>query len=280
MEISVGLQPFPNFPLKTFWKMLTPKFKLDQDQEFLFISIHCPFIKAQEVEIDISGTDFRFYCHPYFLRLHLPAPLVENGKEKSSYCVDSGDISLSVPKLNFGEHFKDLDMLTKLLDIKQERKVADSRPKIEMMDGDAEFSEDVEVDWNFQQTPQPEILHTSSTYGFNNLYSGYSSTITVLTREILDLDDLEFSTEASRRETRILSEDLKFDSEHYMFDYLLNDEMDQICKFIPLHRKLLDKIQKDRTNEKSFIEQFFGLNSEDREVLVKLPNKSCDSLLI
>ena len=85
-----------------FQSMLTPRFSLSQDAEFLTVTIYAPFTHIDQVyctvlyctvlycnvlyctvlyapfthidqtEIFMEGGDFRFYSPPYFLRLHLP----------------------------------------------------------------------------------------------------------------------------------------------------------------------------------------------------------------
>ena len=58
--------------------MLTPRFKIGQDDRFVEISIYAPFTHVSETEILMEGTDFRFYSKPYFLRLHFSGEIEEN----------------------------------------------------------------------------------------------------------------------------------------------------------------------------------------------------------
>ena len=72
--------------------MITPKFKLDQNDDYLFINIRVPYAKVlllafikilkekyilyifkyvkklNEVDVFAESNDFRFYCKPYYLR--------------------------------------------------------------------------------------------------------------------------------------------------------------------------------------------------------------------
>lgn len=48
-------------------------------------------------------------------RLELPGEIIENGQETAKYDIDSGMLSIKIPKVNNGEEFKELDMLTKLI---------------------------------------------------------------------------------------------------------------------------------------------------------------------
>lgn len=48
--------------------MLTPTFKLSQDDQFVYVAIDAPHARVADSEVDFHGTDFKFYAHPYFLR--------------------------------------------------------------------------------------------------------------------------------------------------------------------------------------------------------------------
>jgi len=75
-------------------------------------------------------------------RLHLPGEVVEDGREKASYNVDSGTIVVHLPKRNRGEHFENLEMLTTLLSGKNhstDLSKMGSNPLIEVM-GCKDFS--------------------------------------------------------------------------------------------------------------------------------------------
>jgi protein SHQ1 len=53
---------------------------------------------------------------PYFLKLTFSQSLLEEGgNNKATYDVDKNELVCTVTKLNPGEHFEDLDMITKLL---------------------------------------------------------------------------------------------------------------------------------------------------------------------
>ncbi|KAG8847870.1 hypothetical protein FRB96_001385 [Tulasnella sp. 330] len=71
--------------------------------------------KASEVEIHVEGTLFSVHINPYFLRLHLPANVIEDDASSAQYDPGAGYLTITLTKENKGEDFKDLDMLTKLL---------------------------------------------------------------------------------------------------------------------------------------------------------------------
>ena len=58
--------------------MLTPRFSLSQDDKFLYVTIYAPFTHIDKTEVFMDENEFRFFSKPYYLRLHLPGPVVEN----------------------------------------------------------------------------------------------------------------------------------------------------------------------------------------------------------
>uniref|UniRef100_A0A1X7UK40 CS domain-containing protein n=1 Tax=Amphimedon queenslandica TaxID=400682 RepID=A0A1X7UK40_AMPQE len=124
--------------------MLTPSFEARQDKESIILTIRVPYVKISEAEIDIDGTNFKFYCRPYYLWLEFSGELVEDGKEKAQYEVSTGNIIVTVSKKVKGEEFKNLDMLTTLLGGKKEvdlRSVA-AKPLIEVISDNESISAD------------------------------------------------------------------------------------------------------------------------------------------
>ena len=49
--------------------MITPRFELQQDDEFIIITVKAPYTKVPDTEIYMEGTDFIFSSKPYYLRL-------------------------------------------------------------------------------------------------------------------------------------------------------------------------------------------------------------------
>ena len=48
--------------------MLTPRFKLIQSDEEVFITVYAPYANIRDTEIHVEGNDFRFFSNPYYLR--------------------------------------------------------------------------------------------------------------------------------------------------------------------------------------------------------------------
>ncbi|KAL1915970.1 uncharacterized protein VTP21DRAFT_6358 [Calcarisporiella thermophila] len=247
--------------------MITPSFHLSQDNDFLTITIHTPYIRAQDVEFFVDGNEFKFHLRPYFLRLTLPGRVVEDERASASYDVQTGDITVKLPKETPGEEFKDMDMITKLLARKGESP-SGGKPLIEvvgedkvegeaLLDEDKEKAKDLEVeegiefDWQLpQEIPQP--LLTSTQYGFNNQYHGYFTHVQETLNEINEILEPETSSPDSRRADRLAAEDAKFDEEYYMSDFVNDEEIQSVLKYKTKWWRELRRIQKEskRVGEK------------------------------
>lgn len=256
--------------------MLTPEFSLSQDDAMVHLKIRAPYIRAQEVEIDVQGPDFKFYAPPYFLRLSLPASLIEDGREKASFDVGSGWLSLSLPKETTGEEFPDLDLLSRLLASKNESlpspPVGPQGQLIQDLSlgsvsnddegkGDDQEDTKIEFNWDYPQTPvvpsatteTGDILFGQSSknmYGFNNEYSGAESHLHAMAHEVLEIQSLDASTPASRRLERLAKETRSFDPEHYQGDFLgeRDGELSEVLAFRPVTWAALKRIQKTRAD--------------------------------
>jgi len=233
--------------------MLTPSFKITQDEEFLTIIISAPYVKASDVEIYIEDFDFKFYAKPYFLRLNLPKQVVEDGRESAKYDVDKGEFTIRVPKMVSGEHFPDLDMLTKLL---ASRKKAATKPLIEVVGGDGitcgvedevlgedgcpmEEEED-EYQWEIEQEVFDEeaIKFDGYKYGFANKVNGVFDRFQGEITDLIDLPNPDKLSHIQRRNARIALENDKFDPEYYLADLFEDDIIQELIKFRTFWNKL------------------------------------------
>lgn len=64
---------------------ITPRFWLRQDDDFLYVHIRVPYVRVSDMEFEVDGCEFSFWCKPYLLRLKLPCPLVEDERAKAVY---------------------------------------------------------------------------------------------------------------------------------------------------------------------------------------------------
>ncbi|KAI9323621.1 SHQ1 protein-domain-containing protein [Dichotomocladium elegans] len=237
--------------------MITPTFKVDQDEHSVIICINTPYVRAQDVDLHVQGSEFRFFLRPYFLRLNFPGNLVEDDASSATYDPSAGQFTVKVSKETKGEHFPDLDLLTKLLARRGEPAAATTgsssadqpkKPLIEVVGetNNADFQEAIDYNWELpQELPAEELLMSNASYGFNNHYSGYFKHVRETANEINDLSDPEKSSAESRRRERIEAEDEKFDEDHYAMDYITQKELEHLLKFKTLWSKELRRIQKN-----------------------------------
>ena len=237
--------------------MLTPKFEIDQDADFLIIRIYAPYIKISSVETLIDGNLFQFHCQPYFLSLHLPHPLTEDGRERACYDVDSGNFVVYAPKLKSGQDFPDLDMLTKLLT--QPSKIPDLRsvgtsPQVTLVGEETDplilldENSDEELDWKLEQViPDTAdlVLIKGTCYGFADLKQGVFSRLQEDLPEIVSLPDPDRTPPSQRGELRVAFENAEFDPEHYLADTMEMYHLENVLSFTPSWGKMGDTIKLD-----------------------------------
>lgn len=189
--------------------MLTPRFKLTQDGNHIYINVHAPYTNIGDTEIDVDGENFLFVSSPYFLRLRLPGRIVDNDSSKGSYICDSGDFNLTFDKETPGEHFENLDMITSLL---APRDIPDLNPNlVEMLEEDGitlEHENDVDDDDS-----------NNFSYGFANKITTEFANIGVEFPQIFELKVPENVSIEDRHIKRMQHEDDKFSSDHYLADF-------------------------------------------------------------
>ncbi|KAF9916691.1 hypothetical protein BX616_003115 [Lobosporangium transversale] len=210
--------------------MITPTFSVSQEDDFVSIVIKAPHIKTQNVDFEVEGAVFKFNVKPYFLRLTFPGNIVDDERAKATYNVGVGEMTVILPKETPGEHFPDLDMLTKLLvrqsDLKDKQI---KKPLIEVigsssggdsnsvatLEGTEKVNRDEEIDWELPQEIKQEIF-SEVRYGFNNRYNGFFTHVQETANDVLDVYDPEHTTLETRRQNRIQRENEKFDDEYYI----------------------------------------------------------------
>jgi hypothetical protein len=91
--------------------------------------------KAAEAEINVDAETLTVYINPYFLRLNFPHPVLEDDGSSAEYNASSGYLNVTLSKESYGQDFKDLDLLAKLL---APRPTVDAapRPTIEVIGPD------------------------------------------------------------------------------------------------------------------------------------------------
>lgn len=216
--------------------MITPKFTISQNDEFVIITIKMPYIRMSALEMIAEDCNFSLYCKPYLLKLTFACQFKEEDEEcKATYdpFSDNGTLIAYLPKLNHGEHFPDLDLTTKLLQLNKKKSSnangTDKSSIIEVLSSeDFSMGED-EEDTDTSPLPSPFLVSglTAVTYGFNNMYS---RVFTDLRDEMLDMTEIKHPDQIRphyRSVLRVSAENQQFDPARYLGDQL-DGEMDPI----------------------------------------------------
>ena len=78
--------------------MITPVFEITQEENFIILRLRVPHLKVSSFDFYVEDETFKFSGKPYFLRLVFPSPLIEDGTETAAYNVDTGILTLHLPK--------------------------------------------------------------------------------------------------------------------------------------------------------------------------------------
>ncbi|OBA22900.1 SHQ1-domain-containing protein [Metschnikowia bicuspidata var. bicuspidata NRRL YB-4993] len=281
--------------------MITPYFTVDQDEEYLYVSVKVSHIRfsAQSIEMVANGDVFVFSLPPYYLRLRLPFPVLDDERAKAEFDLKSSNVNISLPKEVKGQFFPDLDLTAKLLARKDEASVLLHRkPLIEELDISRNMSfEDVEpknlelladegqtYEWELSQEINTQQA-SGATYGFNNSYSQIVGISLASGNDINELSDPESSLAPDRIIERLIKENIKFDPEYYAADFIMeknpSEDNDKVYAGImkwksPTTRQFLSwyKQQQQATQEERELVVKIEFSKEENERMFELPKKS------
>ncbi|KAH9407097.1 Hsp90 cochaperone shq1 [Tyrophagus putrescentiae] len=221
--------------------MITPLFRLTQDEQYLYVTLVAPNMRLAAAELYYEGEQFVFHASPYYLRLELPGRVKANKEEiletetkkpTIHYDAEKGELVVPVEKAVPGEHFTGLEAIGRLLSGPKSRlsrrlvEVLEENgdPKTPLIEDLVEGAEEEEedFDWNIEQKlPEEE----NKPYGFANRYSGVLERLGAeLAAELVDLKEPGRKSRAERRAERIAAEEADFDEDHYVADLYDNDE--------------------------------------------------------
>ncbi|RDB24070.1 Protein shq1 [Hypsizygus marmoreus] len=259
--------------------MITPRFTCSQTEESVIISIYCPSVRAQDVEIHVDETLVTVHINPYFLRLNFSKSLIEDDASSAKYDPSSGYLTITLTKENKGEEFDDLDLLAKLL----APRPSVPQPSIEVISNEPAASEDddlaartealsldrerreilqaAENDWQLpQEVPEPPLSTSiQKYYGFLDMHSGYFRHVTHTENEVNELgSDAETCTPSERRRRRSEHENKKWDEEYYMADYADDEYIRELLEWRHPHATTTGDFQ---------------YTDEENAVILRLPRK-------
>lgn len=295
-------------------EMITPKFEITQNDTHLFVKVHISSIRfsSNNVEVNVTGNVLIFHLAPYYLRLRFDKPLQEESEieenstdntitEKSIAKFLPGEeaILLTVPKLNKGEVFEDLDLHSKLLARIGETNASQPNgakgPLIQEMDGPTtvrntgDSLENIEkmgkqFDWEIEQhvseNDAGDILGFK--YGFNNGYNEFIGVSLSNGNDINELNDPEHTKANNRVKERMEKENFKFDPEYYISEYMTskygNEEdlaingINELMNYIPpLAKQYLKWYKKSENNNEPMPIEFN--EKEQNQMQNNLPKK-------
>uniref|UniRef100_A0A914ELW4 Protein SHQ1 homolog n=1 Tax=Acrobeloides nanus TaxID=290746 RepID=A0A914ELW4_9BILA len=231
--------------------MITPRFKLTQDDSFLIVTIHAPYTNVKDAEIEYDEKMFLFNSKPYFLRLYLPCEVAcEMEEGKTSYDSELGIFTIHVPKKNKGEHFPNLDMLSELI-------------KPQRVSAERLISELPSTSQNLDELENEESVCHLYGYGFASQRHGILGKFIGEIGSLIDVMDPEnFAIDSRSDFCRELDEE-KFDPEYYLSDLFTPDSLQNEAMEFELTDTSLQINDLDREQLKDLPIRFLGnLSSE------------------
>ena len=156
--------------------MITPIFSLSQTDPSVILRIRLPYVKVSAAELNVDKFTVTFHLQPYFLRLILENEMVSEGVQSAVYNHNDSYLTVSIGKKNAGEHFKNLEMITTLLQTSKKRDNLPQIPKIEMISSQNGEVNDDEKEMIDQLS---DLKLNQFTYGFQGKFSGIFSDLKV-----------------------------------------------------------------------------------------------------
>jgi len=222
--------------------MLLPKFTLSQCEKFVTCQIHAPYTKVSDVEVHIGDFDFSFFAKPYLLKLKLPGKVKDDGSS-GKYHVEDGNYVVKILKDVEGFNFEGLDMITSLLQPKDNQYKA---PKIEVVSENG-----IENESNApEEQKKLEDLTNKNTYGFANQKSDVFPKLMTCDASVLFLTNLDEKPFDLRFKLMQEAEFDKFDVDWYLGDFFNEENFEFMIKMQPEWLKL--KEEKDLVSKLQF----------------------------
>ena len=217
--------------------MITPLFKVDQDEKFIYLNIKVKYVKFSDVEFFIEGNNFRLYLKPYYLNLNFSDNLKSDSENNNSkYDVDKGELECKIEKETAGVIFSNLDLISTLLqgnDNANNQTVANLSKKVEEISLNSNF-----IEINNAQANEPTI------------YSIHDK----LNQEIFQSEDIDAFNE-------------------FLLNSLFNNACKPLEEDISLSSNIYDNHQSRYGFNNEFIDVFKHREEERIELLDLDPNK-------
>lgn len=193
--------------------MITPEYRISQDEKFLTLDITLKYVKISQCEMLVEPRRYSFFLKPYFLKLEFEQEFVEGdeGLESTIYDSSTYNLEVKIKKKVPGEHFKNLDVISSLLQVKKPKLHAS--PKIEVL-GSTTNEGEVEDEEQMEEAKQ-SILQSPYRFGFNFKHLDMFVNRKEELFELADVDPLATKIEERAAVLRLI-EDEKFNADHYL----------------------------------------------------------------
>jgi protein SHQ1 len=157
------------------------------------------YLREQDIQFLVGEREFHFLAQPYALKLALGGEVVEDGSETARYCLETGRLTVRLPKKTLGQVFEP--------------------PTVIENGGEMEVGE------------ENAVPHAPVYYGFNSHHTGVF--VGLEEYDILELPDPERVTPQERRLLRVVAEESKFDGDYYLGDLMNAEDYSHVFSFQP-----------------------------------------------
>ncbi|KAJ3452263.1 hypothetical protein M0812_04027 [Anaeramoeba flamelloides] len=275
--------------------MTTPKFTLSQEPDTITINIQIPFVKNDDLDYLITEKEFYLKVTPYYLKLEFPSE-ISNSNEQITYDEKTESVNVLLHKQTKGKYFENLEQLkakTEEINItdsqkdfnftknqlpkekkvkKEEEKEKEKATKKENeKENEKEKEKEKEkeeggINSLVQKVDKLKIKEKTYRYGFNDLYTNAFELFHSVLDQIIEIPDPKNVSpkERSKRSFTILEN--KFDPEHYMADYAMEDNLIDYIEYLPFW---YPKQEEKKENK----QKTFALSEKEQKSLSKLPTK-------
>jgi hypothetical protein len=263
---------------------LTPRFSIKQTPNIITLIINIPHVKISNIEFLIQNNhEITLSVRPYLLKLKLPGLVKEEDEDiKMKYNPDEshGTLYIDLIKLNPGEYFENLNMITSLLQHTKSStsKTTDNIFPVEVVGvvvGNDNDAQEFENGFGFGR-------------GYPNLFGCTTiDTIQQFLEEYPQLSELRFVdsinlTNEQRHLQREQDENNDFSIERFKLDTFSEDVAEdsiyqQAIQFISPHKKIIINNQQPLSSFTTFI-----LNQEQnlKKDIIKNEQEEINSLII
>ena len=223
--------------------MITPLFKIEQDENYIIIKAQVKYIKISEFDYFIEDNNFRFTLKPYHLNIYLSDKLKSESENNSfQYDLENQLLTCKLEKLEPGKNFTNLSLLSTLLE--NPKKNSNHITKIEEINSNlnnnleekckipiSNYKELNEFLFNEYSKEENQKIIPNITgkniedyyYGFNNYFIDVFDKRNEDMLEICDINPKKIPIKF-RYLAKLEEEMRNFDPEHYVSDLFLDDK--------------------------------------------------------